>query len=263
MPTEPPTKPSKKRPERGSSPGSRSHASDTENFCSFCGKPPEEVDALVEGYGGRDPKALAATEPVQASSSLRGISICNECIDLCKAILEEAPDSDPESGFYETHRDDESHAAERTAPSANRAAGQNAVELVRQSNQLRDIVAELHETLDRAQQEHAEARRQRLEDKVDRLAELASDARQRLDTAEEEWKRARSLAIRALIGESGLEESAPWPGPPARQARALTPSLACSFCGKPRGTVKTLITGPSVCICNECVEIIDEAMTPA
>lgn len=31
--------------------------------------------------------------------------------------------------------------------------------------------------------------------------------------------------------------------------------LSCSFCGKDRLKVKTLIAGPLVNICNECVEV--------
>jgi hypothetical protein len=240
------------------------------NFCSFCGKPSEEVDALVAGYGGRDPSALAATESVQASSTspsgpLRAISICNECIDLCKAILDDTEDGDPESGFYKTAAGDESTAAKRTALSANesRAAKGQAADLVTQSNQLRDIVAELHETLGRREQERDQARRERLEDKIDRLSTLVSEVWHHLNRAEDEWKRARSRAICALIEESGLQASTPWPGLPERQARAVKGSRSCSFCGKPQEAVKKLIQGPMIVdICNECVEVIDEAIRP-
>ncbi|HWP48594.1 MAG TPA: ATP-dependent Clp protease ATP-binding subunit ClpX [Candidatus Limnocylindrales bacterium] len=35
-------------------------------------------------------------------------------------------------------------------------------------------------------------------------------------------------------------------------------NLACSFCGKPQEAVRKLIAGPSVYICNECVELCNE-----
>src|SRR5580704_14340008 len=34
--------------------------------------------------------------------------------------------------------------------------------------------------------------------------------------------------------------------------------LACSFCGKSRSAVTTLIQGPGVLICNECVDLCTE-----
>lgn len=33
------------------------------------------------------------------------------------------------------------------------------------------------------------------------------------------------------------------------------PVASCSFCGKPNTAVKTLVAGPGVYICNECVEL--------
>ena len=34
--------------------------------------------------------------------------------------------------------------------------------------------------------------------------------------------------------------------------------LRCSFCGKSQNEVKKLIAGPSVYICNECIDICNE-----
>lgn len=34
--------------------------------------------------------------------------------------------------------------------------------------------------------------------------------------------------------------------------------LSCSFCGKPQNDVRTLIAGPGVYICSECIVICDE-----
>jgi hypothetical protein len=34
-------------------------------------------------------------------------------------------------------------------------------------------------------------------------------------------------------------------------------ALYCSFCGKTEDQVEQLITGPGVCICNECVMLCD------
>ena len=36
--------------------------------------------------------------------------------------------------------------------------------------------------------------------------------------------------------------------------------LKCSFCGKGQDEVKKLIAGPTVYICNECVELCNEIM---
>ena len=36
--------------------------------------------------------------------------------------------------------------------------------------------------------------------------------------------------------------------------------MECSFCGKLVDEVEHLITGPSVCICNECVELCVEVL---
>ena len=37
-----------------------------------------------------------------------------------------------------------------------------------------------------------------------------------------------------------------------------TDKLNCSFCGKAQNEVKKLIAGPSVYICNECVDLCNE-----
>ena len=40
------------------------------------------------------------------------------------------------------------------------------------------------------------------------------------------------------------------------------PELRCSFCGKSAGEVRQLIVGPSVHICNACVQICVNYLTP-
>ncbi len=42
--------------------------------------------------------------------------------------------------------------------------------------------------------------------------------------------------------------------------KGLTSKLRCSFCSKGQREVKKLIAGPSVYICNECVDICVEIM---
>ena len=37
--------------------------------------------------------------------------------------------------------------------------------------------------------------------------------------------------------------------------------LSCSFCGKSQKEVRKLIAGPSVYICDECVELCNEIIT--
>jgi hypothetical protein len=46
--------------------------------------------------------------------------------------------------------------------------------------------------------------------------------------------------------------------PPAR----ADDILRCSFCGKSQHEVSKLIAGPSVYICNECVDICNEILAP-
>jgi ATP-dependent Clp protease ATP-binding subunit ClpX len=46
----------------------------------------------------------------------------------------------------------------------------------------------------------------------------------------------------------------------AASARKFTATLTCSFCGKHQRQVKTLIAGPGVYICNECVDLCVESI---
>jgi hypothetical protein len=39
---------------------------------------------------------------------------------------------------------------------------------------------------------------------------------------------------------------------------ATTDTLQCSFCGKTQDQVRTLIAGPKVYICDECIDLCDE-----
>ena len=41
-------------------------------------------------------------------------------------------------------------------------------------------------------------------------------------------------------------------------SKASTDKLSCSFCGKSQDDVKKLIAGPSVYICNECVDLCND-----
>ena len=40
-----------------------------------------------------------------------------------------------------------------------------------------------------------------------------------------------------------------------RPRKGSDASKRCSFCGKAEGEVERLISGPGVCICNECVDL--------
>jgi ATP-dependent Clp protease ATP-binding subunit ClpX len=42
--------------------------------------------------------------------------------------------------------------------------------------------------------------------------------------------------------------------------KTTTEKLRCSFCGKHQGEVKKLIAGPTVYICNECIDICNEIL---
>jgi ATP-dependent Clp protease ATP-binding subunit ClpX len=46
----------------------------------------------------------------------------------------------------------------------------------------------------------------------------------------------------------------------AASAGKFTSDLKCSFCGKPQQRVKTLIAGPGVYICNQCVDVCVQVM---
>lgn len=39
-----------------------------------------------------------------------------------------------------------------------------------------------------------------------------------------------------------------------------TTAVTCSFCGKGKDEVKKIITGPKVCICDECVEVCNDIL---
>ena len=41
-------------------------------------------------------------------------------------------------------------------------------------------------------------------------------------------------------------------------SKASSDKLSCSFCGKTQDDVKKLIAGPSVYICNECVDLCND-----
>jgi len=43
--------------------------------------------------------------------------------------------------------------------------------------------------------------------------------------------------------------------------RRTDDTLRCSFCGKSQNEVKKLIAGPTVYICNECIDICNEIIT--
>ena len=46
----------------------------------------------------------------------------------------------------------------------------------------------------------------------------------------------------------------------ADEKRPADDTLYCSFCSKPQQDVKTLIAGPNVSICNECVALCDDVV---
>src|SRR6266702_6554909 len=51
-----------------------------------------------------------------------------------------------------------------------------------------------------------------------------------------------------------------WSSPDA-MVRRTDDTLRCSFCGKSQNEVKKLIAGPTVYICNECIDICNEIIT--
>src|SRR5205823_1889681 len=50
-------------------------------------------------------------------------------------------------------------------------------------------------------------------------------------------------------------------GVPQDMVRRTDDTLRCSFCGKSQNEVKKLIAGPTVYICNECIDICNEIIT--
>jgi len=49
-----------------------------------------------------------------------------------------------------------------------------------------------------------------------------------------------------------------WRNKPDRSKKAAQPVLWCSFCKKAQYDVRKLIAGPTVFICNECVEVCND-----
>ena len=47
-------------------------------------------------------------------------------------------------------------------------------------------------------------------------------------------------------------------GSSSADANSLALEIYCSFCGKQHGTVKKMISGPKVYICNECVDLCND-----
>ncbi len=47
---------------------------------------------------------------------------------------------------------------------------------------------------------------------------------------------------------------------PAKDDAKDTPTLHCSFCGKPQQAVRKLIAGPEVAICNDCVDLCNDVI---
>jgi hypothetical protein len=39
--------------------------------------------------------------------------------------------------------------------------------------------------------------------------------------------------------------------------------LRCSFCGRPQGNLGTMVAGPGLCICGECVQLCEEILVAA
>ena len=48
-----------------------------------------------------------------------------------------------------------------------------------------------------------------------------------------------------------------------RQSRDETPEVHCSFCGKAASQVKRLVSGPKVYICDECVALCVDILSPS
>ena len=48
-------------------------------YCSFCGKPEEMTDRLIQG---------------------NGVYICDQCVELCMNILEQSDEFEPAETFY-------------------------------------------------------------------------------------------------------------------------------------------------------------------
>jgi hypothetical protein len=69
-----------------------------------------------------------------------------------------------------------------------------------------------------------------------------------------------SAKIEAARPRAGEEPtlSAPGAQAPAAPEALGSRTLHCSFCGKSQHNVKKLIAGPSVCICDECVELCED-----
>ena len=68
----------------------------------------------------------------------------------------------------------------------------------------------------------------------------------------------REVADEELLPEEWLEG---WRHTLLEQARPKEFKPTCSFCGKTREEVRKLIAGPTVMICNECVDLCAEILS--
>lgn len=58
-----------------------------------------------------------------------------------------------------------------------------------------------------------------------------------------------------------IDEATGAPAQPARSQAPAEPSVACTWCGKPRDQVKKLLQGNQASICNECVALCSDIMS--
>ncbi|MFA6167926.1 MAG: ClpX C4-type zinc finger protein [Gemmatimonadaceae bacterium] len=47
---------------------------------------------------------------------------------------------------------------------------------------------------------------------------------------------------------------------PTNESQKTRPSLICSFCGKSQREVRAIVAGPTVYICNECLDLCNEIL---
>jgi len=77
-----------------------------------------------------------------------------------------------------------------------------------------------------------------------------------------QWVEPRSLKLGDSVSVEVVEAERPDPGTVAtehgRKVTGERAELFCSWCGKSEHSVRKVVAGPQVCICDECVRLIAE-----
>jgi ClpX C4-type zinc finger len=72
----------------------------------------------------------------------------------------------------------------------------------------------------------------------------------------------QQFTIFLLLLKNGLPDHTPDWAAKVAQASNLPTDLKCTFCGKPEKEVSKLVSGPTVLICDGCIELCSDIVRP-